>query len=296
MLERCARASICGRAVRRRHERRRRRRAAARASTRAVIALDMRRMGAGARARPRVADGHSAGRACARPRWSGTLRSARPDARPLPAVVSSTSRSAAARRPARPGRPRAATGAIEKMVLGLRLAAPAGDIAARAGARERGGTGAAPAARRLGGDAGGDRRALAARARGARASASTRASSSRDFAAGVEALRDARPRARDARRGAAVRRAGDAHVARAGRRRRGEGRLGRAYLGLRGHAAARSCLAILGFEGERARSRRRRERALELARRSGGRARSGRSPGRRGLQGRFSRRTCATSC
>ena len=41
---------------------------------------------------------------------------------------SSTSRWAAARRRARRGRPPAATGASSKMVLGLRLAAPAGDI------------------------------------------------------------------------------------------------------------------------------------------------------------------------
>ena len=80
-------------------------------------------------------------------------------------------------------------GAIDKMVLGLRLAAPADDIELAAVPASAAGPGAAPAAGRLGGHAGGDHRACPARAPGAARSASTRASSSTAFAAGVEALR-----------------------------------------------------------------------------------------------------------
>ena len=59
-------------------------------------------------------------------------------------------------------------GAIEKMVLGLRLAAPAGEIDAAAAARDRRRARAAPAAGRLGGHARRDQRGLAARAPGTR--------------------------------------------------------------------------------------------------------------------------------
>jgi alkyldihydroxyacetonephosphate synthase len=65
-----------------------------------------------------------------------------------------------------------------------------------------------------------------------------------------------------------------------------KGRLGRLYLGLRGHRE-RGCLAILGFEGSTGELADRRERALELVRANGG-LRVGRSPGEAWLEGRFS--------
>jgi alkyldihydroxyacetonephosphate synthase len=64
-----------------------------------------------------------------------------------------------------------------------------------------------------------------------------------------------------------------------------KGRLGRAYLGARGYASG--CLAILGFEGESGEVSGRRARALEIVRRAGG-LRVGRSPGRAWLASRFS--------
>ncbi len=64
-----------------------------------------------------------------------------------------------------------------------------------------------------------------------------------------------------------------------------KGRLGRAYIGLRGYGEG--CLAILGFEGEADEVAARRKRALELARRGGGLA-VGRSPGEAWRKGRFS--------
>jgi alkyldihydroxyacetonephosphate synthase len=64
-----------------------------------------------------------------------------------------------------------------------------------------------------------------------------------------------------------------------------KGRLGRAYLGVRGYAGG--CLAILGFEGEPTELRERRARALEIVHRCGG-LRVGRSPGRAWLASRFS--------
>jgi alkyldihydroxyacetonephosphate synthase len=62
-------------------------------------------------------------------------------------------------------------------------------------------------------------------------------------------------------------------------------RLGRVYLGLRGHRPG--CLAILGFEGTDDEVDRRRARALELVRRHGGLP-VGRSPGEAWRAGRFS--------
>jgi alkyldihydroxyacetonephosphate synthase len=64
-----------------------------------------------------------------------------------------------------------------------------------------------------------------------------------------------------------------------------KGRLGRAYLGARGYG--RGCLAILGFEGEPEEARARRARALEIVRGHGG-LRVGRSPGQAWLASRFS--------
>jgi alkyldihydroxyacetonephosphate synthase len=64
-----------------------------------------------------------------------------------------------------------------------------------------------------------------------------------------------------------------------------KGRLGRAYIGLRGYREG--CLAILGFEGEQDEVAPRRKRALELARRGGGLT-VGRSPGEAWRKARFS--------
>jgi alkyldihydroxyacetonephosphate synthase len=63
-----------------------------------------------------------------------------------------------------------------------------------------------------------------------------------------------------------------------------KGRLGRAYLGMRGYRDG--CLAILGFEGEREEASFRRARALALVRAGGGLP-LGRSPGEAWLKGRF---------
>lgn len=62
-------------------------------------------------------------------------------------------------------------------------------------------------------------------------------------------------------------------------------RLGRVYLGMRGYASG--CLAILGFEGEAKELGERRARALAVVRRRGGLP-VGRSPGRAWLASRFS--------
>jgi alkyldihydroxyacetonephosphate synthase len=64
-----------------------------------------------------------------------------------------------------------------------------------------------------------------------------------------------------------------------------KGRIGRAYLGARGYGEG--CLTILGFEGEHEELAVRRARALELVRESGGLP-VGRSPGRAWLASRFS--------
>jgi len=64
-----------------------------------------------------------------------------------------------------------------------------------------------------------------------------------------------------------------------------KGRLGRAYVGARGFGDG--CLAILGFEGSRKALGARRAQAIEIVRRGGG-LRVGRSPGRAWLASRFS--------
>jgi alkyldihydroxyacetonephosphate synthase len=64
-----------------------------------------------------------------------------------------------------------------------------------------------------------------------------------------------------------------------------KGRLGRAYVNVRGYGGG--CLAIVGFEGTREDVAFRRTRALDLARRDGGLA-VGRSPGAAWLRSRFS--------
>jgi alkyldihydroxyacetonephosphate synthase len=106
-----------------------------------------------------------------------------------------------------------------------------------------------------------------------------------DFAAGVEALRELAQQ----RVSPDVARLSDEAETRMSLALAGsggaKGRLGRAYLGLRGYREG--CLAIFGFEGEQAEVAARRKRALELARRGGGLA-VGRSPGEAWRKARFS--------
>src|SRR6185437_4432242 len=128
-------------------------------------------------------------------------------------------------------------GAIEKMVLGLRLAAPAGEIALPA---------------------------LPATA----AARSYEGMFFRDFETGCEALRalarahalpDVARLSDRAETEVSLALAGDGGV---------KGRVGRAYIGARGYADG--CIAILGFEGDRHEVPARRRRAMRLLRRAGG--------------------------
>ena len=175
-------------------------------------------------------------------------------------------------------------GRIEQMVLGLRFAAPAGEIelapvpASAAGPELR---------RLLVGSEGtlGVIDELTLRVRPAPRERVYEGVFFADFAAGVEALRElAQQRAcpdvarlsdeAETRMSLALAGAGGV-----------KGRLGRAYVGLRGYGEG--CLAILGFEGEAEEVAARRKRALDLARRGGGLA-VGRSPGEAWRKGRFS--------
>jgi alkyldihydroxyacetonephosphate synthase len=174
-------------------------------------------------------------------------------------------------------------GAIEKMVLGLRLAAPAADIELPAVPA----TAAGPGLRQLlVGSEGtlGVISELALRVRRAPSERIYEGVFFADFDAGVQALRAlAQERALpdvarlsdepETRMSLALAGTGGA-----------KGLLGRAYLGLRGYREG--CLAILGFEGEGRELAFRRSRALKLARAHGGLA-VGRSPGRGWLRSRF---------
>ena len=127
VLELCARASVGGRAVRRRHERGGWRGAAA-GRARAVRRAGHAAHGEGARPRPRVADGQRPGRraragARALPGARAGSRSATSRSR------SSTCRSAAARRPGRPDRPRPAMARSRRWCSACASPRPAGDIA-----------------------------------------------------------------------------------------------------------------------------------------------------------------------
>jgi alkyldihydroxyacetonephosphate synthase len=175
-------------------------------------------------------------------------------------------------------------GAIEKMVTGLRLTAPAGPIelpampASAAGPSLRG---------LLVGSEGtlGVITELSLRVRAAPRERIYEGVFFEDFAAGVEVLRTlaqehASPDVarlsdeQETRMSLAL--AGSGGV---------KGRVGRLYLGTRGYGEG--CLAILGFEGARPEVAARRKRALALARAGGGLA-VGRSPGEAWLKGRFS--------
>jgi alkyldihydroxyacetonephosphate synthase len=174
-------------------------------------------------------------------------------------------------------------GAIEKMVLGIRLAAPAGDI----DLPPMPATAAGPSLRQLlVGSEGtlGVISELALRVRPAPRERVYEGMFFTGFEAGVEALRTlAREHAtpdvarlsdeQETRMSLALAGSGGA-----------KGRLGRLYLRVRGYREG--CLAILGFEGSPAEVSSRRSRALELARGCGGLA-VGRSPGEAWLHSRF---------
>jgi alkyldihydroxyacetonephosphate synthase len=174
-------------------------------------------------------------------------------------------------------------GAIEELVLGLRLAAPAGEIelpplpasAAGPGLRQL-----------LIGSEGtlGVISELALRVRPAPSERIYEGVFFEDFAAGGEALRTlAREHALPD-----VARLSDEQETRMSLALAGtgglKGHLGRAYLQLRGYDGG--CLAILGFEGAGEELASRRKRALALVRENGGLA-VGRSPGEAWLHGRF---------
>ena len=175
-------------------------------------------------------------------------------------------------------------GAIDKMVLGLRLAAPAGEIALEAVPN----TAAGPGLRQLlVGSEGtlGLLTEVSLRVRAAPTTGIYEGMFFASFAEGVEALR---------------RLAGEhsllPDVVRLSDERETElslmlseqglvkGALTRAYMGARGVAGG--CLAILGFEGSQEEVAFRRARAKELLRRHGGRPAGG-SPGHAWLRGRF---------
>jgi alkyldihydroxyacetonephosphate synthase len=178
-------------------------------------------------------------------------------------------------------------GSIAKMVLGLRLAAPAGDIALQAMPASAAG----PGLRELiVGSEGtlGIIDEVSLRVREAPAERVYEGVMFESYAAGVQALRamaqeHALPE---------VARLSDAAETRMSMALAGagglKGRLGRAYLGARGYGAQQTerCIAILGFEGDAGEVQSRRGRALALARHNGGLALGG-SPGQAWLQGRF---------
>jgi alkyldihydroxyacetonephosphate synthase len=174
-------------------------------------------------------------------------------------------------------------GAIERMVIGLRMSAPAGEVelpaipASAAGPSLRG---------LLVGSEGtlGVISELSLRVRAAPRERVYEGVFFEHFAAGVEVVREL------AQQGASpdVARLSDEAETRMSLALAGsggvKGRLGRMYLGARGYREG--CLAILGFEGREREVAARRKRALAAARRGGGLA-VGRSPGEAWLKGRF---------
>ena len=175
-------------------------------------------------------------------------------------------------------------GAIERMVLGVRFAAPAAEIALPAVPA----TAAGPSLRQLLVGSEGTLGVISELALRVRAAPRERVYEGlffEDFAAGAQALRAlSRERVlpdvarlsdeQETRMSLAL--AGGGSV---------KGRLGRAYLGLRGYREG--CLAIFGFEGGPEEVAFRRARAREMARAHGGLT-VGSSPGRAWLHGRFS--------
>jgi alkyldihydroxyacetonephosphate synthase len=175
-------------------------------------------------------------------------------------------------------------GSIEKMVLGLRLAAPRGDVELPAVPA----TAAGPGLRQLlvGSEgAFGVIGEVSLRLRPAPREHLYDAVFFTDFAAGVEALRSLSQQQavpdlarlsdeQETRMSLAL--AGSGGV---------KGRVGRAYLGARGYEEG--CLAVLGFEGASGEVAARRRRALALLR-AGGALSVGRAPAHAWLRSRFS--------
>jgi alkyldihydroxyacetonephosphate synthase len=174
-------------------------------------------------------------------------------------------------------------GAIERMVLGMRLAAPAHDIELAALPASAAGPGLRQL---LVGSEGtlGVISELALRVRTAPRERVYEGVFFEDFAAGEQTLRalaherslpDLARLSDQAETRLSLAMAGSGGI---------KGRLGRGYLTLRGYR--HGCLAIFGFEGAAEQVYSRRARALELARGHGGLA-VGRSPGEAWLKGRF---------
>jgi alkyldihydroxyacetonephosphate synthase len=174
-------------------------------------------------------------------------------------------------------------GSIEKMVLGMRFAAPDGDIELPA----QPASAAGPGLRQLlVGSEGtlGVISELSLRVRSAPRERIYEGVFFEGFAAGVELMRTLAQQ----RAAPDVARLSDEAETRMSLALAGtsalKDRLGRVYLGLRGYRDG--CLAILGFEGEREEVSFRRARALALVRAGGGLP-VGRSPGEAWLKGRF---------
>jgi alkyldihydroxyacetonephosphate synthase len=174
-------------------------------------------------------------------------------------------------------------GAIERMVLGLRMSTPTGELALPAIPASAAG----PSLRQLAiGSEGtlGVISELSLRVREAPRERIYEGVFFEDFSAGAEALRKL------AQEGAApdVARLSDQQETRMSLALAGtgglKGRLGRLYLGVRGYREG--CIAILGYEGEQGQARARRARAMQIARDGGGLP-VGRSPGAAWLKGRF---------
>jgi alkyldihydroxyacetonephosphate synthase len=178
-------------------------------------------------------------------------------------------------------------GSIAKMVLGLRMAAPAGDLALAAMPASAAGPGLRDVIVGCEGTLGVIDE-LSLRVRRAPERRRYEGVMFESFAAGVHALRamaqeHAMPEiarlsdAAETRMSMALAGAGGV-----------KGRLGHAYLTARGRgdSLTERCIAILGFEGDAQEVKGRRGRALGLARRDGGVALGG-SPGRAWLAGRF---------
>jgi alkyldihydroxyacetonephosphate synthase len=175
-------------------------------------------------------------------------------------------------------------GAIERMVLGLRLSAPAGEIELPAIPASAAG----PSLRQLLIGSEGTLGVICELSLRVRAAPSERVYEGiffEDFSAGVEVLREL------AQQGASpdVARLSDESETRMSLALAGsggvKGRLGRLYLGARGYGEG--CLAIFGCEGSEHEVGVRRTRALQVARASGGLT-VGRSPGEAWSAGRFS--------
>jgi len=174
-------------------------------------------------------------------------------------------------------------GRFERMVLGLKLSCPTGEIDLRA--LPASAAGPSPRELLVGSEgAFGTIDELSLRVRAAPGERLYEGVFFADFATGASALRELA----QAHLAPAVARLSDERETAVSLALAGsgglKGMLGRGYLRARGYA--HGCLAILGFEGEPEELRARRERALAIVRRHRGLA-VGRSPGRAWLRSRF---------